>query len=50
MLRIEKLKSHIQTAIYDPRDVMLWSEYENRGQGQITKINKTFKEYETNVL
>jgi hypothetical protein len=30
---IQKLKQNIDTATYDPRDVMLWAEYTNHGQG-----------------
>lgn len=43
---IQKLKQNIDTAIYDPRDVMLWAEYTNLGQGssikRIRDFNKTF--------
>ena len=48
---IDNLKKNIQTAEYDPRDVMFWAEYTNRGQGQtptrIRDFNKTFEESET---
>jgi hypothetical protein len=50
---IDKLKKNIQTAEYDPRDVMLWAEYSNKGQTQkpkrIRDFNKTFDECETDV-
>ena len=50
---IDKLKKNIQAANYDPRDVMLWAEYFNKGQEQqpkrIRDFNKTFDECETNV-
>jgi hypothetical protein len=43
---IQKLKQNIDTATYDPRDVMLWAEYTNHGQGssmkRIRDFNKTF--------
>ncbi len=43
---IEKLKRNIDTATYDPRDVMLWAEYTNQGQGanikRIRDFNKSF--------
>lgn len=45
---IEKLKKYIEIAIYDPRDVMLWAEYENIEDLENTKrirdFNKTFEE------
>jgi len=50
---IEKLKKNIDTATYDPRDVMLWAEYSNRGQGaskkRIRDFNKTFDLADTDV-
>lgn len=50
---IEKLKSNIQTAINDPRDVMFWAEYTKRDIEQNPKrvrdFNKTFDQSETNV-
>jgi len=50
---IDKLKKNIQTASYDPRDVMLWAEYSNRGQEQkpkrIRDFNKTFDDCMTDV-
>jgi hypothetical protein len=50
---IDKLKSNIEAASYDPRDVMLWAEYLNNGQEQhpkrIRDFNKTFDECETDV-
>src|ERR1700749_829870 len=48
---IDKLKSNIHFAENDPRDVMLWAEYLNRGQQEkpkrIRDFNKTFEESET---
>jgi hypothetical protein len=50
---IEKVKKNIQNAEYDPRDIMLWAEYSNRGGQQkpkrIRDFNKTFDESETDV-
>jgi hypothetical protein len=50
---INKVKKNIQMAEYDPRDVMLWAEYSNRGQEQkpkrIRDFNKPFDECETDV-
>lgn len=50
---IDKLKSNIQAASYDPRDVMLWAEYFNNGQEQnpkrIRDFNKTFDECEIDI-
>jgi hypothetical protein len=50
---IEKLKKNIDTATYDPRDVMLWAEYSNKGQGpsikRIRDFNKTFDLVDTDV-
>ena len=34
---IEKLKKNIETATYDPRDVMLWAEYSNSDNGKNPK-------------
>ena len=50
---IDKLKKNIQAAECDPRDVMLWAEYSNKGQDQkpkrIRNFNKTFNECEIDV-
>jgi len=50
---IEKIKGNILTAKDDPRDVMLWAEYTNRGQGEkikrIRDFNKTFDQADKNV-
>jgi hypothetical protein len=52
---IDKLKRNIQAAECDPRDVMLWAEYLNKGQDQnqkpkrIRDFNKTFDECEVDV-
>ena len=35
---LNKLKKNIEKATYDPRDVMLWAEYENRGQGEMDEV------------
>ena len=49
----EKLNKYIETAIYDPRDVMLWAEYTNFGQGEkikrIRDFNKTFEQADNDV-
>lgn len=37
---IKRLEKKIETATYDPRDVMLWAEYENRGQGQMERAKR----------
>ena len=45
---INKLKENIRVATCDPRDVILWAEYKNRGQGEqikrIRDFNKPFDE------
>lgn len=50
---VEKIKRNIESAIYDPRDVMLWAEYTNLGQGEkikrIRDFNKTFDQADKNV-
>jgi len=50
---LKKLRSSIQTAINDPRDVMFWAEYINRGSGEnpkrIRDLNNTFDRAEINV-
>lgn len=50
---IEKLKKNIEAATYDPRDVMLWAEYTNQGQGEkikrIRDFNKTFEQADKDV-
>jgi hypothetical protein len=50
---IDKLKKNIQAAEYDPRDVMLWAEYADKGQAQqpirIRNFNKTFDRCEIDV-
>ena len=50
---IDKLKRNIQIAIQDPRDVMFWAEYLNKGQDEkpkrIRDFNKTFDECENDV-
>jgi len=50
---LNKLKKNIETATYDPRDVMLWAEYENRGQGEkikrIRDFNKSFDQEDKDV-
>jgi hypothetical protein len=50
---IEKLKKNIEAATYDPRDVMLWAEYTNHGQGEkikrIRDFNKTFEQADKDV-
>ena len=50
---IDKLKRNIKAASYDPRDIMLWAEYFNKGQEQkpkrIRDFNKTFDECEIDV-
>ena len=52
---LNKLKENIETATYDPRDVMLWAEYENRGQGEMDELkrirdfNKTFDQADKGV-
>ena len=39
---IDSLKKYIEKAIYDPRDVMLWSEYENQRQDEHPKRVRDF--------
>jgi hypothetical protein len=50
---LNKLKQNIETATYDPRDVMLWAEYKNRGQGEqikrIRDFNKSFDQADKDV-
>src|SRR5688572_1800615 len=50
---IKKLMENIETATYDPRDVMLWAEYTNQGQGErikrIRDFNKPFDEEHKDV-
>jgi hypothetical protein len=37
---LNKLKKNIETATYDPRDVMLWAEYKNHGQGEMDEVKR----------
>ncbi len=52
---LNKLKKNIETATYDPRDVMLWAEYKNRGQGEMDEVmrirdfNKPFDQADKDV-
>ena len=50
---IDKLTKNIEAAENDPRDVMLWAEYSNRGEARkpkrIRDFNKTLCESEMNV-
>ena len=50
---IDKLKKSIETATYDPRDVMLWAEYSDsdieKTPKRIRDFNKTFDQSETDV-
>ena len=50
---ITNLEDYIAKATYDPRDVMLWAEYTNRGQGEkikrIRDFNKPFDEAHQDV-
>jgi len=50
---ISKLRKYIDNAIFDPRDVMLWAEYENLKADQTPKrirdFNKTFEKCTDNV-
>ena len=50
---IEKLKTSIEEAVSDPRDVILWTEYENQGQNErpkrIRDFNKTFDQADKDV-
>ena len=51
---IEKLKKYIDNATFDPRDVMLWAEYENLDDKdfkykRIRDFNKTFEKCTENV-
>lgn len=50
---LNKLKENIETATYDPRDVMLWAEYSNHGQGEkikrIRDFNKPFDQAHKDV-
>jgi hypothetical protein len=47
---LSKLRKYIDTAIYDPRDVMLWAEYDKMGIDenpiQIRNFNRTFDDCE----
>jgi hypothetical protein len=49
---IYKLKSYIEVAISDPRDVMFWAEYTNHEEFGLEKrvrnFNKAFKDSEVN--
>ena len=51
---IDKLEKYIDNAIFDPRDVMLWAEYENPDNDnfshkRIRDFNKTFDKCTENV-
>ena len=50
---VEKLQKNIEAATDDPRDVMLWAEYENQGQAErpkrIRDFNKTFDQADKDV-
>jgi hypothetical protein len=50
---LDKLRNSIQSAIEDPRNVMLWAEYKNLGINEnpkrIRDFNKTFAQSENNV-
>ena len=51
---IEKLRKFIDNAIFDPRDVMLWAEYENLDNKdfkykRVRDFNKTFDKCSENV-
>lgn len=50
---IDALKKYIDNAIGDPRDVMFWAEYINRGEGETPKrvrdFNKTFQNSENDI-
>jgi hypothetical protein len=45
---IDKLKSNIQVAIFDPRDVMFWAEYTNHNQfgseKRVRDFNSSFED------
>lgn len=48
---LQDLAHYIQTATEDPRDVMLWAEYENEpteNPKRIRDFNKTFEEQDIN--
>ena len=51
---ISNLEDYIEKATNDPRDVMLWAEYTNRGQGEkikrIRDFNKPFDKAHQNVI
>jgi hypothetical protein len=51
---INNLKKYIDNAIFDPRDVMLWAEYENLNNKdfkykRVRDFNKTFEKCTENV-
>ena len=50
---LTELKKHIETATFDPRDVILWAEYEglkeNEKPKHIRDFNKNFEECTNNV-
>jgi hypothetical protein len=50
---IEKLKSNIEVAIFDPRDVMFWAEYTNREEfgsaKRVRDFTKVFEDSEKSV-
>ena len=50
---IDKMKKYIDNAIFDPRDVMLWAEYEKLydtlSHKRIRDFNKTFDKCTENV-
>lgn len=50
---LEKLKKFINQAKEDPRDIMFWAEYINRGDKETPKrvrdFNKSFEDYYKNV-
>lgn len=49
---IDKLKSYIDVAIFDPRDVMFWAEYINHdefgSEKRVRDFDLTFEDSETN--
>lgn len=50
---IEKLKKYIETATYDPRDVMFWAEYKNHEHKypiRIRDFNKPFDQADKDVI
>jgi len=50
---LDKLKHFIKAAAADPRDVILWAEYANRGQGEqvirLRDFNKPFEQADINI-